>query len=63
MAKVTGFAGDIVFDPSRPDGTPRKLVDISRLKTLGWAPTISLEDGLAETYRWFLDNIESARLD
>jgi GDP-L-fucose synthase len=62
MAKVTGFTGEIVFDPARPDGTPRKLVDISRLKALGWAPAISLEAGLAETYQWFLENIESARL-
>lgn len=62
MAKVTGFAGDIRFDPTKPDGTPRKALDISRLRALGWQPSLSLEQGLAQTYRWFLDNIDSARL-
>lgn len=62
MAKTTGFAGKIVFDPTKPDGTPRKALDVSRLKALGWTPSLSLEDGLAQTYRWFLDNIDSARL-
>ncbi|KHK03623.1 GDP-L-fucose synthase family protein [Desulfovibrio sp. TomC] len=62
MAKTTGFAGSIVFDPSHPDGTPRKALDVSRLRTLGWQPTLSLEEGLRQTYQWFLDNIESARM-
>ncbi|EHJ49053.1 GDP-L-fucose synthase [Solidesulfovibrio carbinoliphilus subsp. oakridgensis] len=62
MARVTGFSGRIVFDAAKPDGTPRKALDIGRLTSLGWAPTISLADGLAGTYRWFLDNIEQARL-
>ena len=62
MARVTGFAGRVVFDDSKPDGTPRKALDIGRLRALGWQPSVPLADGLARTYRWFLDNIESARL-
>jgi len=62
MAKVTGFKGEIVFDASKPDGTPRKALDIGRLRSLGWEPTFSLETGLADTYRWFCDNIASARM-
>ncbi|MGD8122088.1 GDP-L-fucose synthase [Vibrio sp. TRT 2004] len=54
VAKVVGFTGKIIFDTSKPDGTPRKLMDVSRLKSLGWQSTISLEDGLATTYDWFL---------
>jgi GDP-L-fucose synthase len=53
---VVGFRGELVFDPSKPDGTPRKLVDTSRLTALGWMPRIPLGDGLASTYRWFLEN-------
>ncbi|EFL49652.1 NAD-dependent epimerase/dehydratase [Solidesulfovibrio fructosivorans JJ]] len=62
MAKITGYQGEIVFDASKPDGTPRKALDIGRLRSLGWEPTFSLETGLAETYRWFCDNIASARM-
>jgi len=61
IADVVGFSGNIVFDPSKPDGAPRKLLDISRIRRLGWAPKIALRDGLAATYRWFLENIESVR--
>ena len=53
VAKVTGYRGQVVFDSSRPDGTPRKLLDVSRLAALGWRPRIRLEDGLAATYRWY----------
>jgi GDP-L-fucose synthase len=53
---VVGFAGRLRFDPTRPDGTPRKLLDISRLSALGWQPRIPLEDGLAATYRWYLEH-------
>ncbi|KAF5036124.1 GDP-L-fucose synthase [anaerobic digester metagenome] len=62
MAKVTGFAGRIVFDASKPDGTPRKIVDIKRLSSLGWKPRHTLAQGLEQTYRWFCDNIASARM-
>lgn len=61
MAKVTGFKGSVSFDASKPDGTPRKLLDVSRLKALGWQSTIALEDGLASTYEWYLANADDAR--
>ena len=54
IARVTGFRGRLVFDASRPDGTPRKLMDVSRLGALGWSATIPLEDGLRDAYRWFV---------
>jgi GDP-L-fucose synthase len=56
VAEVTGFRGSIEFDPSKPDGTPRKLLDISRLQALGWSAGISLSDGLKDAYAWFLDH-------
>ncbi len=56
MVGVTGFEGELVFDTSKPDGTPRKLLDTSKIATMGWTPKISLQDGLAETYDWFLGN-------
>lgn len=56
IAEVVGFAGDLAFDPSKPDGTPRKLLDVSRLRALGWAPSTTLRDGLAQTYRWYCEN-------
>ena len=55
IAAVVGYSGELTFDPAKPDGTPRKLLDLSRLVALGWAPRISLRDGIAMTYRWFLD--------
>lgn len=56
VGRVTGFAGRIVFDTSKPDGTPRKLLDVSRLAALGWTAGIGLEDGLRDAYGWFRDN-------
>lgn len=56
IAEVTEYQGRLVFDSSKPDGTPRKLMDVSRLKALGWQASISLEDGLRDAYRWFIDN-------
>ena len=61
VAEVVGFEGRIETDPSKPDGTPRKLLDVSRLHELGWKAKTSLEDGLRESYRWFLDNRQTAR--
>lgn len=62
VARVTGFKGQIKSDCSKPDGTMRKLMDVSRLEAMGWTPRIALEQGVEETYRWFLDNVEMARL-
>jgi len=56
MAKVVGFTGDVVFDSTKPDGAPRKLMNVSRLADLGWRYQIELEQGLATTYQWFLAN-------
>lgn len=61
VREVVGFTGRIVFDPSKPDGTPRKLLDVSRLESLGWRAKISLRDGIAATYQWFLANRERFR--
>tara|TARA_B100001063_G_scaffold56039_1_gene49954 strand:+ start:14951 stop:15922 length:972 start_codon:yes stop_codon:yes gene_type:complete len=61
MAKVTKFNGEIVFDTSKPDGTPRKLMDVSRLNDLGWKYSIGLEQGLSETYSWYVSNFDKIR--
>jgi GDP-L-fucose synthase len=54
IQNIVGFKGSIEWDHSRPDGTPRKLLDTSRINALGWQPTISLSDGIAKTYAWYL---------
>ena len=59
VCDVVGFRGEIVHDLTKPDGTPRKLMSADRLRGMGWSPTIPLEQGVEETYRWFLDNIAS----
>ncbi len=56
VKKITGFSGEIVWDSAKPDGTPRKLLDISRITALGWKPAIDLESGIESTYRWYLAN-------
>ena len=61
MKQVVGFEGELVFDSSKPDGTPRKLMDVSRLENMGWKASISLADGLAMTYQWFLNNASELR--
>ena len=61
VARVVGFKGDIRFDASKPDGAPRKLLNVDRLASLGWVYSISLERGLGNTYRWFLDNQHAFR--
>src|SRR3954452_16575370 len=55
VCDVVGFEGELTFDASKPDGTPRKLLDISKLKSLGWEPKIPLREGIASTYEWFLE--------
>ncbi|TCP39283.1 GDP-L-fucose synthase [Rhodovulum marinum] len=61
VAEITGFRGAIRHDRTRPDGTMRKLMDVSRLAEMGWRARITLRDGIAETYKWFLDNAEEVR--
>jgi GDP-L-fucose synthase len=61
MARVIGFEGEIEFDASKPDGTPRKLMDVKRLCSLGWEYSVELEQGLALTYQWFLINSTELR--
>jgi len=59
IQKVTGHQGEIEWDSSKPDGTPRKLMDISKMHDLGWKHQVELEDGIRKTYNWFLENIEN----
>lgn len=61
LAEVTGFSGRLRFDASKPDGTPRKLLDVSRLATMGWTAKIPLKQGIRQTYDWFLANAERLR--
>lgn len=58
MKEVVGFEGDLVWDTTKPDGTPRKLMDSSKLAGVGWTPKISLKDGLVDTYKWYLENVK-----
>jgi GDP-L-fucose synthase len=62
VCEVLGFDGTLEFDTSKPDGTPRKLLDISKIKALGWSPRIPLREGIADAYRWFRENRQEARL-
>jgi GDP-L-fucose synthase len=57
MARIVGFEGSIVFDRSKPDGVPRKLLDVTRIQSLGWRARVPLREGLAATYQWALDNM------
>lgn len=61
LADVVGFSGRVVFDTTKPDGTPRKLLNVGKLKSLGWQASISLKAGLADTYAWFVDNQQALR--
>jgi GDP-L-fucose synthase len=56
ICDVVGFDGELAWDATKPDGTPRKLLDVTKVRTLGWSPVISLREGIAETYKWFLAN-------
>ncbi len=56
ICDVVGFDGDLTFDRTKPDGTPRKLMDSGRLRSMGWSPRIKLREGIEATYRWYLDN-------
>ena len=61
VARITGFQGRLGFDATKPDGTPRKLMEVSRLRSLGWQARIGLEEGLRDAYRWYVSHLESAR--
>jgi GDP-L-fucose synthase len=58
IAKVVGFEGEIQFDTSKPDGTPRKLLDVTRINSLGWSSSMPLNQGIELTYRWYLENVD-----
>jgi GDP-L-fucose synthase len=58
---VVGFAGELIFDPTKPDGTPRKLLDLSKLEKTGWRAKTSLKEGLEQTYQWFTEHSETIR--
>jgi GDP-L-fucose synthase len=62
VADVVGFSGEITFDRTKPDGTPRKLMSGARLKAMGWSPRVELADGVAGAYRWFLETCAAAPL-
>ncbi len=61
IKSVVGYEGEIKFDSTKPDGTPRKLLNVDRLKNMGWEYSVSLEEGLASTYRWFASNYTDIR--
>ena len=56
ISKVVGFKGQISFDISKPDGTPRKVLDVNKARSMGWESKIELEEGIKSTYKWFVDN-------
>ena len=62
ISKVVDFKGEVLWDESKPNGTPRKLLDSTKINELGWKPKISLEKGIQETYLWFQDNIQKVRI-
>jgi GDP-L-fucose synthase len=56
ICEIVGFHGELVFDTAKPDGTPRKLLNVDKLRGLGWAPRLSLRDGIRQTYDWYCEN-------
>jgi GDP-L-fucose synthase len=61
IARTVGWHGRFVFDISKPDGTPRKLLDVSRIRQMGWQHKIPLERGISQTYAWFVENLKRLR--
>jgi GDP-L-fucose synthase len=61
VKEVVGFQGKLVWDSSKPDGTPRKLMDSSKIQGMGWKPKIALKEGLVETYKWYVENVVSGK--
>ncbi len=58
VKEITGYQGNIIFDATKPDGTPRKLMDVSRMTSLGWKHKTDLRSGIEKAYKWFLENYE-----
>jgi len=58
IKEIVGYEGELKFDTSKPDGTPRKLLDVSRLHSLGWKHKISLREGIKQTYKWYIENYD-----
>jgi len=56
IKEIVGYNGEIRFDTSKPDGMPQKLLDVSRINSLGWKPKVSLEEGIRKTYEWYVEN-------
>jgi GDP-L-fucose synthase len=56
IQKIVGHSGEIIWDDTKPDGTPRKLLDVSKMHNIGWKHQVSLEEGIKKTYNWFLEN-------
>ena len=61
VKRAVGFGGKIRWDTSKPDGTPRKLLDVTKIRGMGWKPKVTIEDGIASTYDWFLKNAPEAK--
>ena len=61
IQKVTGHQGEIIWDASKPDGTPRKLMDVSKMTAMGWGHSTELKEGIEKTYSWFLENIDNIK--
>ena len=62
VSEIVGYSGKILWDKTKPNGTHRKLLDNTKISSLGWKPKISLEDGIEDTYKWFINNIEKVKL-
>jgi GDP-L-fucose synthase len=62
IKNIVGFEGEIVYDSSKPDGTPQKLLDVSRLSKAGWSAKTGMKEGLTKTYKWFVNSLQTARL-
>jgi GDP-L-fucose synthase len=63
VQRIVGHTGEIIWDSNKPDGTPRKLMDVSKLNSLGWKSRIGLEEGIRETYNWYCNNIDHLKLE